>query len=164
MLFLWHLTLRRSHRPPQATSISEKQNKDPPIHWGYNCNNVYLLTLSGGARFMSINLPLWKGNLGSIECEFKIMSMEEESRHSIASQSIFDITMSSISSALCEDTQTASLVSAVNIHDTKPAHQPTIPDSPLPTLKIAAITQVRHHKLTPPISIPDMEYWVEHSK
>ena len=80
---------------------------------------------------------------------FKIMSMEEESRHSIASRSIFDITMSSISSALCEDTLTASLVSAVNIHDIKPAHQPTIPDTPLPTPNIAAITQERHHKLTP---------------
>ena len=75
--------------------------------------------------------------------------MEEELRHSIASQSIFDITMSSISSSLYEDTLTASLVSAVNVHDIKPAHQPTIPDTPLPTPNIAPITQERHHKLTP---------------
>ena len=57
--------------------------------------------------------------------------------------------MSSISSELCEDTLTASLVSAVKIHDIKPAHQPTIPETPLPTPKIAAITQEIHHKLTP---------------
>ena len=80
---------------------------------------------------------------------FKIMSMEDESRHSIASRSIFDITMSSISSALCEDTLTASLVLAVNVHDLKPAHKLTIPDTPLTTPNIAAITHDRHHKLTP---------------
>ena len=80
---------------------------------------------------------------------FKSMSMEEELRHSISSRSIFDITMSSISSALCEDTLMASLVSAVKIHDTKPAHHPNIPETPLPTPNIAAITQERHHKLTP---------------
>ena len=57
--------------------------------------------------------------------------------------------MSSISSELCEYTLTASLVSAVNIHDIKPAHQPTIHDTPLPTPNIAEITQERHHKLTP---------------
>ena len=80
---------------------------------------------------------------------FKIMSMEEESRHSIDSRSIFDITMSSISLALCEDTLTASLVSAVNVHDIKPAYKPTIPNIPLPTPNITAITQERHHKSTP---------------
>ena len=68
------------------------------------------------------------------------MSMDEESRHSIASQSIFNITMSSISSALCEDTLTDSLVSAVNVHDIKPSYKPTIPDTPIPTPNIAAIT------------------------
>ena len=77
------------------------------------------------------------------------MSLEEESRHSIASCSIFDITMSSISSALCEYTLTSSVVSAVNIHDITPAHKPTIPYTPLPTPNIAAITYKRHHKLTP---------------
>ena len=76
------------------------------------------------------------------------MSMEEESRHSIASRLIFDITMSSISSALCEDALMASLVSDVSIHDIKPAHKPTIPDTPLPTQNIEAITHERHHKLT----------------
>ena len=80
---------------------------------------------------------------------FKITSMEEESRHSISSRSIFDITMSSISSSLCEDTITASLVSAVNFHEIKIAHKPTIPDTPLSTPNIAASTQERHHKLTP---------------
>ena len=77
------------------------------------------------------------------------MSIEEDSRHSIASRSIFDITMSSISSALCEDTLTDSLVSSVNDHYIKPAHKPTIPDTPLPTPNIAEITHERHHKLTP---------------
>ena len=77
------------------------------------------------------------------------MSIEKESRHSIASRSIFNIPISSISSALCKDTLMASLVSAVNIHDIKPVHQPTIPDTPLPTPNIAAITQERHNKLTP---------------
>ena len=57
--------------------------------------------------------------------------------------------MSIISAALCEDTLTASLVSDVNFHDIKPAHKPTIPDTPLPTPNIAAITHERHHKLTP---------------
>ena len=80
---------------------------------------------------------------------FKIMSMEEELRHSIAYRSIFDIKMSSISSALCENTLTDSLVSAENIHDIKPAHQPSISDTPLPKPNIATITQERHHKLTP---------------
>ena len=80
---------------------------------------------------------------------FKIMSMEEESRHSIASRSIFEITMSSILSALCEDTLTAILVLVVNFHDIKPAHEPTIPDTPLPTPNITEITQERYHKLTP---------------
>ena len=80
---------------------------------------------------------------------FKIMLMEEESIHSIASHSIFDITMSSISSALCEETLIASLVSAVKVHDIKPAHKPTIPDTPLTTPNIASITHERHHKLTP---------------
>ena len=80
---------------------------------------------------------------------FKIMSMEEESRHTIASRSIFDITMSSISSAICEDTLTAILVSAVNGHDIKPAHKPTISETPLPTPNISAITHERHHKLNP---------------
>ena len=75
--------------------------------------------------------------------------MEEESIHSIASRSIFDFTMSSISSALCEETLTARLVSVVNIYDIKPAHKPTIPDKPLPTTNIAEITHDRHHKLTP---------------
>ena len=75
--------------------------------------------------------------------------MEGESRHSISSRSIFDTTMSSISLALCEDTLTASFVSAVNVHDIKLAHKPTIPDTPLPTPNIAAITHERHHKLTP---------------
>ena len=74
---------------------------------------------------------------------FKIMSMEEESRHTIASHSIFDITISSISSALCEDTLTASLISAVNIHDIKPAHKPTINDKLIPTPIVVAITQER---------------------
>ena len=77
------------------------------------------------------------------------MSMEEESRHSIASRSIFDITMSSISSALCEDALMASHVSDVSVHDIKPAHKPTIPDTPLLTPNITVITQERHHKLTP---------------
>ena len=75
--------------------------------------------------------------------------MEEESRHSIASRSIFEITMSSISSALFEDTLPASLISVGNVHDIKPAHKPTISDTPLPTQKIAAITHERHQKLTP---------------
>ena len=79
----------------------------------------------------------------------KIMSMEEDSRHSIASRSIFDITMSSISSALCKDALTASLASDVNVHDIKSAHKPTIPYTTLPTPNIAEITQERHHKLTP---------------
>ena len=38
-----------------------------------------------------------------LNVNFKIMSMEEESRHSIAPQSIFDITMSNISSEWRED-------------------------------------------------------------
>ena len=80
---------------------------------------------------------------------FKIMLMEEESRDSIASRSIFGITMPSISSALCEDTLTASLVSAVNFHDIKPEHKPTITDTPLPTPNISAITYERHHHLAP---------------
>ena len=57
--------------------------------------------------------------------------------------------MSSISSALCEDTLRASLVSSVNVHEIKPAHTPTIPDTPLPKPNISAITHERHHKLTP---------------
>ena len=77
------------------------------------------------------------------------MSMEAESRHSIAYCLIFDITMSSISSALFEDMLTAILVSAVNVHDIKPSHNPTIPDTPIPTPNIVAITHERHHKLTP---------------
>ena len=77
------------------------------------------------------------------------MLMEKESRHSIFSRSIFDITILSISLALCEDTLTARLVSAINIHDIKPPHQPTIPDTPLTKPKIVSITQERHHKLTP---------------
>ena len=81
--------------------------------------------------------------------DFKIMSMEEESRHSIASRSIVDITMSSISSELCEYMPTDSLVSDVNVHDIKPAHNPTIPDTPLTTPNIAESTHERHHKLTP---------------
>ena len=80
---------------------------------------------------------------------FRIMLMEEELTHTIASRSIFNITMSSISSALCEDTLMARLVSAVNVHDIKPAHQPTIPDTPLPKPNITAIKHERHHKLTP---------------
>ena len=80
---------------------------------------------------------------------FKIMSMKEESRHSIASCSIFDITMSSISSALCEDKLTASLVSAIKVYYKKPAHTPTLTNTPLPTPKITAIAHERHHKLTP---------------
>ena len=75
--------------------------------------------------------------------------MEEESRHSIASRTIFDITMSIISSSLCEYTLTASLVSAVNVHAIKLAHNPPVPDTPLPTPNTAAITHERHHKLTP---------------
>ena len=80
---------------------------------------------------------------------FKIISMEGESRHNIAYRSIFDITMSSMASELCEDTLTASLVSAVKVCDIKPAQNPTIPDTPLPTPNISAITHERHHKLTP---------------
>ena len=80
---------------------------------------------------------------------FKIMPMEEESRHSIAFHSIFDITMSIISWALCEDMLTDSLISAVNVQYIKPAHKPTIPDTPLQTPNNAAITHERHHKLTP---------------
>ena len=80
---------------------------------------------------------------------FKIMLIEEESRHSIASQSIFYITMSSISSALCEDTLTAILVSGVNVHYIKPAYKPTIPNTHLPTPNNASITHKMHHKLTP---------------
>ena len=79
---------------------------------------------------------------------FKIISMEEDSRHSISSRSIFDIKMSSISSALCEDMLTAILVSGVNFHDIKSEHKTTIPDTPLPTPKISAITHEIHHKLT----------------
>ena len=75
--------------------------------------------------------------------------MEEEWRHSIDSLLIFDITISSIESALCEDTITASLVSAVNVHGIKPSQKPTIPDTPLPTPNIAAIAHERHHKLNP---------------
>ena len=56
--------------------------------------------------------------------------------------------MSSISSILCEETLTASLVSDINVHDIKPAHNPTIPDKPLPTPNIAEITHERHHNLT----------------
>ena len=42
------------HRPLgfQTTHI-----KYPPIRGGYNCNNVYTLAISEGARFMSIHLP-----------------------------------------------------------------------------------------------------------
>ena len=75
--------------------------------------------------------------------------MEEESRHIIASRSIFDIMMSIISSALCEYTITSSLISAVNVHGIKPAYKTNIPDTPLPTPNIAAITHEKHHKLTP---------------
>ena len=75
--------------------------------------------------------------------------MEEESRHSISSCSIFDITMSSISWTLFEDALMAIPVSSVTFHEIKPAHKPTIPDTPLPTPNIAAITRERHHKLTP---------------
>ena len=75
--------------------------------------------------------------------------MEEESRHSIASRSIFDITMSSISSELYEETLTAILISAVNVHVIKLAHKPTITDTPLLTTNIATITHERHQKLTP---------------
>ena len=57
--------------------------------------------------------------------------------------------MSSISSKLCEDTLTDSLVSAVNIHDIKPTHHPTIPDTTLPTPNITALTEERHNKITP---------------
>ena len=80
---------------------------------------------------------------------FKIMSMEEESRHSISSRSIFGIAMPSISLALCKDTLTVSLVSAVSVCDIKPAHKPVIPDTSLPTPNIAAITHERHQNLTP---------------
>ena len=75
--------------------------------------------------------------------------MEEESRHIIASCLISDITMSSISSTLCEDTITAILVSFLNIHDIKAAHKPTTTDKCLPTSDIVAITHDRHNKLTP---------------
>ena len=57
--------------------------------------------------------------------------------------------MSRKSSALCEDMLTAILVSSVNVHDIKPAHKPTIPDTTVPIPNIAAITHERHHKLTP---------------
>ena len=77
------------------------------------------------------------------------MSMGKESRHSISSRSIFDITMSSTSSVLCEDTLKGSINSAVNVHGIKPAHKPTIPDTPLPTPDIAAIAHERHHMLIP---------------
>ena len=77
------------------------------------------------------------------------VSWSEESRHTIASRSIFDITMSNISSALWKDTLTARLVSDINVHGIKPAHNPTIPDTPLPTPNISEITQERHQKLTP---------------
>ena len=80
---------------------------------------------------------------------FKIMSMEEESRYSIASRSIFDITMSNISPALCQVRLNDSLVSAVNVHAIKPANKPTILDKTLPTPKIAAITHERNNNLTP---------------
>ena len=80
---------------------------------------------------------------------FKIMLMEEDSRHSIAFRSIFDSTISSISSTLCEDTITAILVSSLNIHDIKAAHKPTTTDKCLPTSDIVAITHDRHNKLTP---------------
>ena len=45
-----------------------------------------------------------------LNVNIKMMSMEEESSHSIDSYLILDITMSSISSALCEDTLTAIIV------------------------------------------------------
>ena len=80
---------------------------------------------------------------------FKIMSMEDESRHVIAYRLISDITMSIISSALCEDTRIIRLVSVINIHEIKPEHKPTIPDTPLPTPNIAEIKHERHRKLTP---------------
>ena len=73
--------------------------------------------------------------------KFKIILMEEDLRHSISSRLIFDITISSISSELCEVMLTARLVSAVNVHDIKPAHNPTIPDTPLSTAKIAIISK-----------------------
>ena len=57
--------------------------------------------------------------------------------------------MSGILSELCEDTLMASLVSAVNVHDIKPAHNPTIPETPLPTPNITSIKHERHQKLTP---------------
>ena len=85
----------------------------------------------------------------TLNVNFKIMLMEEQSRNSIASRSIFDITISSISSGLCEDVLKGSLVSAVNVHDIKPAHKPTITDTHLPTPNIVAIIHERHHKLTP---------------
>ena len=57
--------------------------------------------------------------------------------------------MSSISPALCEDTLTSRIVSDFNVHGIKPAHKPTLPDTPLPTPNIAEITHEIHHKLTP---------------
>ena len=75
--------------------------------------------------------------------------MEEESRHAIDSRSILDITMSSISLVLCEDTLMDIFVSAVNVHDIKPANKSTIPDTPPPTPKIARFTHERNHRLTP---------------
>ena len=84
-----------------------------------------------------------------LNVDFKITSMEEESRQSIASCLIFDSTMSSISLALCEDTLTASLVLDVNVHEIKPEHNPTITGTTLPTPNIAAITHERDHKLKP---------------
>ena len=77
------------------------------------------------------------------------MSMEEESRHSIDSRSIFDITMSSISLALCEYTLMNILVSSINVHEIKPAHKPTVLNTPIPTPNIAAITHERYHNFTP---------------
>ena len=59
------------------------------------------------------------------------MSMEKESRHSIAIRSIFGITMSSIPLELCDDTLIENLVSDIRVHDIKPAHKTTIPDTAL---------------------------------
>ena len=43
---------------------------------------------------------------------------------------------------------TAILVSAVNVHEIKPAHEPTMPDTPLTTPIIVEITHEIHQKLT----------------
>ena len=148
MPFLWHLALQQSRRHTQATWISDEHIKHPPIHGRYKTISTRCPSLKERKSCQYIYLSdqeIWDTS----NVNFKIVSMEEESRHSISSRLIFNITMSSLLSTLCEDKLTASLVSAVNVHGIKPAHKRTISDKPLPTPNIAEITQERHQNLTP---------------